>query len=198
MGAITAKATLKRAWKEALAEVRIDTPVRFMTAVVSPFISAGLVWWATGNAPLAGGVGVAVLFAILLAVFTTKLFTVPLEMAKEAYRERAELSDRVTTLEATIAKLKEPPPKPARDPNGVYQLEALVGHGHNVRRMIGDGLVVIGELSCTGEFNQSQDFEYQDLALRLDSFDYEASVGGLAANPRKAFFNARCVIVRRL
>ena len=76
-----------RAFREARAEVRLDTAVRVVTGVVTPIVAGLIVGFATGSIAWGSIVGVGLLLLVGLFVFIQKLYTVPGKMAVEQKAE---------------------------------------------------------------------------------------------------------------
>lgn len=168
MGNFTFKDVCARALEETKADVRLDKPVRIVTGLFAPFMSAGIVWWATQSIAWGGIAGVGVLVAIGLAVFIVKLVTVPLAMANEANEigtKNSEVQGRkIEAMEAHIAALTAPPP---RDPDGVYQHGRLVGKIAVASPQPQQGIVQFQTLAGGSEFHETETFEYRDFRLTL-------------------------------
>lgn len=172
MGEVRFAAVRSRAFREARAEARLDSPVRIVTGIISPFASAAIVWWATGSWAWGGIAGVGVLLFVLAAVFTIKLFTVPVAMVNEANAKAdkigSDLGQKVAALEERIAVLTAPPQQADRDPDGVYQLGNLVAKmtAPEVRR--GTGVVFCRQLRGGPDLNILAEAEFREFRVLID------------------------------
>jgi hypothetical protein len=143
-----------RAWREALAEVRLDSPVRVVTGIISPLASGLVVWWITGSPAWGGVVSASILLLVGLAVFATKMFTVPLAMANEADAKLAEIMSKQAAV-------------PPHHPDGIYQHGYKVAMVAGANERIGDGVIEFAKLVGGGDFNPDAQFSYRNFVLEM-------------------------------
>lgn len=153
--------------------------------------------------------GVAILVLWPLAFYLVKMALVPAAMQEEAESaaetNAAALRALVTAREKECADLKdeirvlrEPPPPPARDPDGIYQMGNKVATGHGAIKQIAQGRVTFTVIDGGPDFNQSKPFEYHDLKLVLSNYASSGTIGGMGLVQSQRFMSATCQIVGRV
>jgi hypothetical protein len=169
MQEIATKSIAARAWKEALGEVRLDTPVRLVTGIGTPFVSAGAVWWFTGSIAWAGIAGLGFVVIVLLAVFIVKMFAVPIAIARDGATENEGLGTQIAELEQRILVLTAPPPPPDRGPDAIYQHGDEVGGVVGARRIPSSSIFWFDQINHQGRFDPNAEFEYREWVLLKQS-----------------------------
>lgn len=178
----------RRAFKEALSEIRLDTPVRIVTGIIAPIVSAAIVWWLTGSPAWGGMAGVVVLLTIGVLVFGVKMFTVPLALANEA-------KARLDALEQQIA---ETAAKPApRDPDGIYQHGRKVGRVRGATPRLNEGMIGFVGIDADGDFQGETEFEYRDFRLTITHCDTSGTVSIMGVPPQQGFNNVSAIVLGR-
>jgi hypothetical protein len=99
----------KRAVKQALGEVRWDSPVRVVTGICVPLATILILYRTTRDISWSGLVTLALVFGVFLFVFAVNLFKIPAAMDREASIALAALEDALAAEQAARQ------PKP-RDP----------------------------------------------------------------------------------
>jgi len=113
---------------------------------------------------------------------------------------KAEASDKqrkIDQLEGRIAVLEAARPltAPARDPDGLYQLGAMVGSVGPTRIDLARGIVEFSGVRSAGKLNPNADIEYRDLVLRCEGLP-TPPIAGFMGTVSSVSTGARCVIVR--
>ncbi|RYY85159.1 MAG: hypothetical protein EOO15_17720 [Chitinophagaceae bacterium] len=110
---------------------------------------------------------------------------------------RAELkkaTEDLTAARAEVLVLKNPPP-PARDPNGIYQLNRHVGTVHGAMRQLANGVVTFQLLDGFADFNQDAVFDYQELKLKVSSVRATATTASMGLRQSLKLSQVTCAVV---
>jgi hypothetical protein len=200
------KPVRQRALKQTFELVRLDQTGRIV-------LWAGLLAAAALTAP-SFGEGLIRAFAVIgatalvgLGVYFVKLVSIPPKVAAEVEEAHAAkiaaLRAEVTTtandrdaLRAELVELKKPPPRPSRDPDGVYQHGRHVGVVHLPQPNPASGVVVFARINGL-EFNPDQQFEYRDWILKLQSMDVLTRADTSGQRGETGYHGAVCSIVGR-
>jgi hypothetical protein len=109
----------------------------------------------------------------------------------------SELKDRIIVLEQQLTNrpLAQPPSAaPARDPDGVYQLDVQVGSAQSPHVDESKGTVTFGGIIGAAKLNVERDFEYRDFILHVRSFGTETRAS-IAGQVNRALGQVVCEIV---
>jgi hypothetical protein len=106
-------------------------------------------------------------------------------------------ADRDEARRLLAAKENPAPALPARNPDGIYQLNKLVGIVLSPQVDISHGVVYFMRINDAVEFNDAREFEYRDLLLRLAEPKPAEASGQMAGRPFRALINVTAEIVGR-
>lgn len=201
----------KRAAAQAAKDVKLDSLVGAVIGLISQVVIGALIFVGLGeftDASLVIRVATAATpFLMYPLAFAIRMATAPPLLASEARGEvarivaaseqsEAALRATVDDLEAQLHTFKNPPP-PARDPDGVYQHNRLVGRVVASVVDLGRSEARFERINATGDFDPDRELEYRDLVLRIlhSGPSGRANVAGTVS---QSFVNVQCEVVRTL
>jgi hypothetical protein len=108
---------------------------------------------------------------------------------------------RIDGLETTVRELRSSSPRSpapiARDPDGIYQLDAQVGSVQSPEVDESKGITTFAAIIAATKLNIERDFVYRDFVLHIKSFG-TASRSNISGQVNRAFGQVVCEIVGRV